>query len=541
MKRVEPDQLIKVSNNADADRAPVVAPDGRSLAFLRWSGQNRHRAKIILTDREGGGEREVGESCGVLEWMPDSAHLIISDPESPAVNLAKASLVLYQISLDGRERRQLTFSSKTKSIDTMPRVLMNGKLVAFLRSFGNYDKDINLLDLATGNITQITHDRRMISSFRWGVRGAGFYFVSDRSGQSRLWYISVIGMSREIFQKAGIARLVEQIPYELDQFVISPDGRLLAYSRNQKDNQTQILDVSTGVEKSSKLGCIIPSAKTDVPPQFSPDGIQVAYVTHEGGSDEIWLIRRDCSQPIRLVNLRGDRIGGLRWSPNGTNLVFERMVDGQFEIFTIRVDGTGLQRLTTNEYDDVDPSWSRDGRWIYFESMSTPQGLINRIPATGGEVVTIVSAGGTRPVESVDGSTLYFTRAGFLWSKELRVLEDGRATELIVQPLRNLPVGSYWHLAAGSIYFISDNSKPMMSIDRLDLSSGKIDRVAEINGSRFTDSGGLSVSPDEHNVAVSIRYGSVNELSIAEGWKVNPLSQYMIRTFHLENILFPKS
>lgn len=541
LKKVDQDQVIRITTNTDAERSPVFSPDGRSIAFLRWTDKNRQRAKIILTDPEGGGEKEVGESCGALAWMPDSAHLIINDSESLAMDLSKESLVLYQISLDGRERRQLTFSSKTKFIDTMPRLSANGKHLAFLRSLGSHDQDIHILEIPSGNITQVTSDHRLISSFRWGVRGAGFYFVSDRSGQSRLWFIAVIGMSREIFQKSGIPRLTEQIPYELDQFVISPDGRLLAYSKNQKGSQTQIIDLVSGGEKVRELGCIVASTRTYDSPQFSPDGRKVAFVSHRSGSAEIWLANFDCSQPVQLTKLGGESIGALRWSPGGVNLVFERIVDGQFEIYTIRLDGGGLQRLTNNEYDDLGPSWSRDGRSIYFESMSTPQGRINRIPATGGEVVPIVSAGGSRPVESVDGTKLYFTRAGTLWSKDLRATEDGRARESIVEPLRNLRVDNYWHLASGAVYFISDNTGSMMAVDRLDFSSGKIRRVTEINGSRYKDSGSLNVSSDERYIIVTFSYGGTNNLSIVEGWRIHPLSQYLIKKLYLENILFPKS
>jgi Tol biopolymer transport system component/DNA-binding winged helix-turn-helix (wHTH) protein len=540
LKRTDQAQLIRMTTSPEADRSPVWSPDGKSLAFLRWVSGDRLKARVILTDLDGRGEREVGESRGALGWMPDGRQLIVSDLETSSGDRDGASTVLYLISLDGLERKPLTFSSQTKSVDTMPRVLANGIIVAFLRSYGEAGRDIHILDVPSGKITQITSDRRMISCFRWGLRASGFYFVSDRGGEARLWHITIKGMVPEIFEENGIPRLVDQIPYEFDQFAISPDGRQLVYSKYLKDNQTQILDISTSGEKRDEWGCLIASAKTDESPQFSPDGKQVAYVSHRSGWDEIWLARQDCGQPIQLTNLRGPQIGHLRWSPNGGKFVFARMVDGQFEIFTIRVDGTDLQRLTINDYADVDPSWSRDGMWIYFESLSTPQGVINRIPSNGGDSVAIIANGGRNPVESVDGARLYFTRAGILWSKYLRSVENGQGPEMVVEQLSGLSVDQYWHIAPGSVYFVAANTGPMMAIDRLDLASGRIERVAEINGFRSSDSGGIGVSSDDRYLAINFNYGAISDMTIVEGWRRGPFSQYLIEKLHIEKLMYPK-
>jgi len=541
LKRTDQAQLIRMTTSPEADRSPVWSPDGKSLAFLRWVSGDRLKARVVLTDLDGRGEREVGESRGALGWMPDGRQLIVSDLETSSGDRDGASTVLYLISLDGLERKPLTFSSQTKSVDTMPRVLANGIIVAFLRSYGEAGRDIHILDVPSGKITQVTSDRRMISCFRWGLRASGFYFVSDRGGEARLWHITIKGMMvTEIFEENGIPRLVDQIPYELDQFAISPNGQQLVYSRYLKHNQTQILDISTSGEKRDEWGCLIASAKTDESPQFSPDGKQVAYVSHRSGWDEIWLARQDCGQPIQLTNLRGQQIGHLRWSPNGGNFVFARMVDGQFEIFTIRVDGTDLQRLTINDYADVDPSWSRDGMWIYFESLSTPQGVINRIPSNGGDSVAIIPNGGRKPVESVDGARLYFTRAGILWSKDLRSVENGQGPEMVVEQLSGLSVDQYWHIAPGSVYFVAANTGPMMAIDRLDLASGRIERVAEINGFRSSDSGGIGVSSDDRYLAINFNYGAISDMTIVEGWRRGPFSQYLIEKLHIEKLLYPK-
>jgi TolB protein len=48
--------------------------------------------------------------------------------------------------------------------------------------------------------------------------------------------------------------------------------------------------------------------------------------------------------------------------------VFVTDRDGDYEIYSIRVDGTDLRRLTRSQGIDAHPAWSPDGEWIAFAS-----------------------------------------------------------------------------------------------------------------------------------------------------------------------------
>jgi Tol biopolymer transport system component len=56
------------------------------------------------------------------------------------------------------------------------------------------------------------------------------------------------------------------------------------------------------------------------------------------------------------------------WSPKGDVIAFTSNRDGDWEIYTIRPDGTGLARLTHSPGNDAHSAWSPDGRWIAFSS-----------------------------------------------------------------------------------------------------------------------------------------------------------------------------
>lgn len=54
------------------------------------------------------------------------------------------------------------------------------------------------------------------------------------------------------------------------------------------------------------------------------------------------------------------------WSPLGDWIAFTSRRDGDYEIYRIRPDGTGLQRLTHSPGTDAHESFSPDGEWIAF-------------------------------------------------------------------------------------------------------------------------------------------------------------------------------
>ena len=56
------------------------------------------------------------------------------------------------------------------------------------------------------------------------------------------------------------------------------------------------------------------------------------------------------------------------WSPDGRQIAFASILDGNYNIFAINVDGTNRIRLTNNPADDERPDWSPDGRQIAFMS-----------------------------------------------------------------------------------------------------------------------------------------------------------------------------
>ena len=96
------------------------------------------------------------------------------------------------------------------------------------------------------------------------------------------------------------------------------------------------------------------------------------------------------------------------WSPDGTRLAFDRRGDpqAQGDIYVIAPDGSGLKRLTSGAFNDIEPAWSPDGSRIVFQR----DGSIHVVNASDGSGLQALTGSGCDfyPTWSPDGSRIAF-------------------------------------------------------------------------------------------------------------------------------------
>ena len=86
------------------------------------------------------------------------------------------------------------------------------------------------------------------------------------------------------------------------------------------------------------------------------------------------------------------------------------------DIYLVSSNGGQHHKLTTDPAEDTCPSWSRDGRWIYFGSGRSGSLQIWKMPSAGGRAVQVTTKGGFEGFESPDGTVLLLRqRAGRPW------------------------------------------------------------------------------------------------------------------------------
>jgi len=140
----------------------------------------------------------------------------------------------------------------------------------------------------------------------------------------------------------------------------------------------------------------------------SPDGRWLAFdlVT------AIWVTPAAGGTSRRLTDDLQDATRP-RWSPDGQQIVFQSYRDGNFHLWSIRPDGTGLRQLTTGRFDHREPHFTPDGRAIVFSSDLGGSGSygIYRLTLDTGAIVALTNDASeeAEPAVSPDGRRVAFT------------------------------------------------------------------------------------------------------------------------------------
>lgn len=157
----------------------------------------------------------------------------------------------------------------------------------------------------------------------------------------------------------------------------------------------------------------------------APDGSLIAFVldTPEGGPD-LHVMGRDGTGLRRLTTNPGadDQPA---WSPDGQTLAFRSIRNGLADVWTVRVDGTGLRNVTDlgdhrfGLMGAERPAFSPDGQWIAFawgdRSTQPTRTSLSLIRPDGTDMRRVTEPSGyedTEPSFSPDGQRLAFRRNG---------------------------------------------------------------------------------------------------------------------------------
>jgi TolB protein len=136
---------------------------------------------------------------------------------------------------------------------------------------------------------------------------------------------------------------------------------------------------------------------------------------------QVFTIGADGSGLKQLTHVAPDQgAGSPDWSPDGKRIVYQSNQSGAFHIWVMNANGTGQTQITrAGGFQDLQPSWSPNGRKILFSHCGDPFGDgfiaycdIAVIHADGTHFKTLLSSGhwsNVRPEYSPDGDQIAFS------------------------------------------------------------------------------------------------------------------------------------
>ena len=185
----------------------------------------------------------------------------------------------------------------------------------------------------------------------------------------------------------------------------TPDGRVIVFSSNRAD---------------ANHDCLLPPCKLDLYsirsdgsherrltemeggaaffPSVSPDGLTVLFTfLTDAGDSALYVVGLDGHGLHQITTLAHEYFHG-HWSPDGERIAFADngcITCPSSSIWTMRVDGTHLVRLTDGGHEgtDYNPQWSPDGAWITFTREDARQAQIYRVRSGGGQETKVTTKG----------------------------------------------------------------------------------------------------------------------------------------------------
>ena len=333
------------------DYQPAFSPDGGRIAF----GSTRQGGGIFVMGATGESPVRVTEHGSDPAWSPDGEWLIytLEHVSNPYKRGGRSPLHL--VRPDGADH-QLLIELDAVGASWSP----TGERIAYWTNkvIGG-QRDIYTIPRVGGEPVAVTLDPETDWDPIWSPDGEGLFFLSDRGGSPDLWWIAInphtgVSSGEPFSISSGVARL--------EQVTLANQGNQLAVTEVRRPGCIETYQFDTQTERLGEFKRLVRSSSSNLTQaRLSQDGEWLTACTTAP------------TERIFLVSLRGedfrwltDGVGrnrGPSFSPDGNWVAFYSNRSGDYQVWAVRRDGTGLRQVTNLVGGNVtfNPMWRSDG------------------------------------------------------------------------------------------------------------------------------------------------------------------------------------
>jgi len=429
---------------ADVDSRITFSPDGKRLAFIRFSPLEK-LSTLVIANADGSSEQRLAARRGCGGFAYNGA--------GPAW------------SPDGR-----TIACAAANHDA------NGNYINIISV--NVD-DGEQKPIATERWADV--GRIDVSQIAWLHDGSGLVIaLTDQvSLLAQLWFVSYPG---------GEARRITNDLSDYRNVSLSADSSAMAAVHTVRISSLWIVpegDATRAKQLATDKSGADVASNPDTKVTWAPDS-RIVFTSNKSGNQDIWIMDSDGSNQNQLTVDAGANFSPTV-SPDGRYIVFASDRAGALNIWRMDADGANAKRLTDGSYDN----WARcssDGRSVFYGGTSFGKPMISRIAIDGGESIRLSEKFLGHPAVSPDGKLLactYLNEAQPESPFKIAVVssEQGEIIRLLGRP-PNTPSLYGWTADGRAVMYI-DTRNGVSNIWSQSIDGGPPKQVTNFNSDRI--------------------------------------------------------
>ncbi|MFL6262428.1 MAG: protein kinase domain-containing protein [Thermoanaerobaculia bacterium] len=334
------------------DTQPAFSPDGSTIAFR----SEREGGGIFLMGATGESVRRLTDTGFNPAWSPDGKEILVATEGISDPQVRKTKSEIWRVDVATGTRRRMVEGDAVQ-----PSWSPHGRRIAYWGiPTGSAVRALWTVPAAGGQPVPVVRDEYLNWSPAWSPDGQYLYFASNRGGSMNVWRVPLDEASGRVL---GAPEPVTAPSEWSGLLSLSRDGKRIVYSTSARRANLERVPLDPESLRAGDPQAVTQGSRGIRSCDVSPDGRQVAFYSTIPQED-LFVVGTD-GKGMRQLTDDPFRDRYPRWSPDGSELVFQSDRSGRYELWSVRSDGSGQRPETRTTGNSLTyPVWSPDGRQL---------------------------------------------------------------------------------------------------------------------------------------------------------------------------------